>query len=569
MSPRGLLDVALRAVEVELHGTSLESFRMRFGSLELDIVDGGRFRLDGGAMFGVVPKALWERQFPADDENRVWLAVELPARPGSRLRGPDRDRPRRQMDAKERELYAIEQGHDPRRASSRRGASASRTSTRSSSPTSTSTTRAAPRGREAGRCASGLPERTALRPGGGARARARPERARPGLVPSGELGALRGGGPARGRRRRDARSGPGLTVVPLPGHNAGMQAVRIESAGRTAFYFADALPTSAHVPDPVDHGLRPLPRRAASRTRSGCSTGRVREEWLCVFEHDPDVPWGTIVDELERQAPRARRPDRPRRVLSPCYGPSGRGHEDAPGRAGRRVFLERAAVHESRKRGRAAARRPGTRRSGSPRRRASASAAARTSALRRAAGPTARSTAIDQEYPVVGFEGSLTAMSVALAEVDARAVVGLLEQKRASRDRVLHDDGTRNRARGRRAWGPEASRQTRPRLGGARGHGLESERTGSRDRAPPRPRASRSTAASPNATAHAQPSARDVSRTRSVVAGREIDRVRRRRGSPITTSARRPAGRRRRRGDGREEPAGAGRRRIRPPAAPS
>jgi glyoxylase-like metal-dependent hydrolase (beta-lactamase superfamily II) len=43
------------------------------GDLELYWLDGGRFELDGGAMFGVVPKKLWEKRIPSDDENFIQL----------------------------------------------------------------------------------------------------------------------------------------------------------------------------------------------------------------------------------------------------------------------------------------------------------------------------------------------------------------------------------------------------------------------------------------------------------------------------------------------------------------
>lgn len=46
---------------------------MKLGELEVRSVSGGRFRLDGGSMFGVVPKSLWERKCPCDDRNRVLL----------------------------------------------------------------------------------------------------------------------------------------------------------------------------------------------------------------------------------------------------------------------------------------------------------------------------------------------------------------------------------------------------------------------------------------------------------------------------------------------------------------
>ena len=48
---------------------------MRLGSLTLHLVSDGGFRLDGGAMFGVVPKVLWEREKPADDQNRIAMAT--------------------------------------------------------------------------------------------------------------------------------------------------------------------------------------------------------------------------------------------------------------------------------------------------------------------------------------------------------------------------------------------------------------------------------------------------------------------------------------------------------------
>ena len=44
---------------------------MRIGPYDVEIFSDGVFRLDGGAMFGVVPKVLWEKTKPADELNRV------------------------------------------------------------------------------------------------------------------------------------------------------------------------------------------------------------------------------------------------------------------------------------------------------------------------------------------------------------------------------------------------------------------------------------------------------------------------------------------------------------------
>lgn len=48
---------------------------MTVGPFRLDAVELGEFRLDGGAMFGVVPKVLWEKQSPADEKNRIRMNV--------------------------------------------------------------------------------------------------------------------------------------------------------------------------------------------------------------------------------------------------------------------------------------------------------------------------------------------------------------------------------------------------------------------------------------------------------------------------------------------------------------
>lgn len=48
---------------------------LHFGNFELYPVEAGRIKLDGGAMFGVVPKTLWSKQIPADDKNRIQMGM--------------------------------------------------------------------------------------------------------------------------------------------------------------------------------------------------------------------------------------------------------------------------------------------------------------------------------------------------------------------------------------------------------------------------------------------------------------------------------------------------------------
>jgi methylmalonyl-CoA/ethylmalonyl-CoA epimerase len=53
----------------------LDVKRLPFGDLQLTMLHDGGFRLDGGAMFSVVPRLLWEKLAPADDRHRIQLAM--------------------------------------------------------------------------------------------------------------------------------------------------------------------------------------------------------------------------------------------------------------------------------------------------------------------------------------------------------------------------------------------------------------------------------------------------------------------------------------------------------------
>src|SRR5271170_4503301 len=56
-------------------GSDLVRARTHIGDFELTICTDGTYKLDGGAMFGVVPKTLWQKRSPADEENRILLGL--------------------------------------------------------------------------------------------------------------------------------------------------------------------------------------------------------------------------------------------------------------------------------------------------------------------------------------------------------------------------------------------------------------------------------------------------------------------------------------------------------------
>jgi glyoxylase-like metal-dependent hydrolase (beta-lactamase superfamily II) len=60
-----------------MHADDLDLVRARtqVGDFELTVCTDGPYRLDGGAMFGVVPKTLWQQRTPADEQNRILLGL--------------------------------------------------------------------------------------------------------------------------------------------------------------------------------------------------------------------------------------------------------------------------------------------------------------------------------------------------------------------------------------------------------------------------------------------------------------------------------------------------------------
>ena len=73
---------------------------------------------------------------------------------------------------------------------------------------------------------------------------------------------------------------PGVELIVLPGHTSDMMGVRLSSGGQTAIFLADLVPTTAHLPLAVDHGLRSLSADHARRTRrSGCRESCAKAGW--------------------------------------------------------------------------------------------------------------------------------------------------------------------------------------------------------------------------------------------------------------------------------------------------
>jgi glyoxylase-like metal-dependent hydrolase (beta-lactamase superfamily II) len=266
--------------------------RRRFGDFELVSLSDGFFRLDGGAMFGVIPKPLWEKRIPADERNRIRLGLRplLVRTPeGSVLVDTGIGD---KYDEKAIEIYAIE--HPPTLQGSLAAAGVDAAEIRFVVNTHLHFDHAGGNtvAAEGGSVRPAFPRATyliqekewhaALFPGERSRASYRAENA----VPLEEAGIVE-----RVAGKTDPL--PGITLVPTPGHTGGHQSVVIESKGEWAVYFGDTIPTIAHLDPAWVMAYDLFPQETVERKKALLETA-VRRHGLVIFEHDPVTPWGRI-----------------------------------------------------------------------------------------------------------------------------------------------------------------------------------------------------------------------------------------------------------------------------------
>ena len=220
---------------------------MQLGKFELQTVSGGRFRVDGGAMFGVVPKALWSRHIAADDDNRTAQATNcVLVNTGSQLvlidtgYGPDLSvRQKRNFQAEEGEpllLSLADRGLTPEDIdvvvlSHLHFDHAGGATHRNKSNEFTCTFPEAEYVVQRGEWETALSESAELK---GVYS---PNRLRP-LEQRGRLRLLEG----------DEEIVPGVTARVTGGHTRDHMAVIIESDAQAAYFLGDICPTTAHLP---------------------------------------------------------------------------------------------------------------------------------------------------------------------------------------------------------------------------------------------------------------------------------------------------------------------------------
>ena len=265
--------------------------RSALGDFELVSLSDGLFRLDGGAMFGTVPKTLWSKRNPADDRNRITLGMRPLLVRGDLTMLIDAGCGDK-MDAKSAEIYGLDRSYHLDHALADAGVSAEDIDIVLASHlhfdhvggfTARATDgRIVPRFPRARYVAHRDEWEDATHP----HERNRASYLQENFVPLAEACVLDLVGD-------DAEIMPGVRYRRSGGHTRHHQVVTIESGGRTAVFTADMYPTATHVPDPWIMGYDLYPMDTLGFKRAFAREA-IEREHLIFFEHEPVVAAGII-----------------------------------------------------------------------------------------------------------------------------------------------------------------------------------------------------------------------------------------------------------------------------------
>jgi glyoxylase-like metal-dependent hydrolase (beta-lactamase superfamily II) len=268
---------------------------LKLGDYELQLISDGHFWLDGGAMFGVVPRILWEKKTTPDEKNRICLGLNcLLVRTGRHNVLIDTGCGEKYGE-KETRLYRIERQQTLLGELKQKAAlSASDINLvinthlhfdHCGGNTSIVDGRVVPTFPEATYLVRRSEYENANRPNERTAASYFKDNWRS-IEENGRLRLV----------DQDEEVLPGIHLVHTPGHTEGHQSVLIESNGSKLFYLADLCPTSAHVSLPwiMAYDLYPL---TTLETKKEVFRRALAEQWLLFFEHDPHVAAGRLLEE--------------------------------------------------------------------------------------------------------------------------------------------------------------------------------------------------------------------------------------------------------------------------------
>jgi glyoxylase-like metal-dependent hydrolase (beta-lactamase superfamily II) len=277
--------------------------RATIGDFELTVLTDGSYYLDGGAMFGVVPKPLWEKRTQADAQNRVLLGLNTVVIRDGKHTVVVETGIGNKLAPKAREIYQSKALLPSSFAAA--GISLEEVDVVINSHLHFD---------HCGWNTTALPDGSAIPTFPNARyyahrgevmhGRLQLERDAVSYMPANYEPLIANGQMTLLEAPQEIL--PGISVELFPGHTPQMMAVNVTSGGRTASYISDLIPTSAHLDLTwgMAYDLDPL---TVIEQRKRFYARAIPERWLVLFTHDHATPFG-YVELSEKSKP----------VLRPC-----------------------------------------------------------------------------------------------------------------------------------------------------------------------------------------------------------------------------------------------------------
>lgn len=272
---------------------------MKFGKFEIYPVTDGYFYLDGGAVFGIVPRVLWEKIFPPDERNRIHLALHCPLVVTKKYNILIDTGIGTKREEKFRKIYGIDKKPNLLESLYRFGYQPKNIDLVINTHLHFDHAGGNTTFNEKGEIVPTFPKakyfiqkgemEVALNPN----ERIKASYATEDFLPISDHASL------CLVNDDTIEVDKGISLVKIGGHTRDHQCVKIESEGQVAFFLADLVPTVAHLQYPYIAGYDLFPLETLENKKKVLKQA-FEERWLLIFQHDPKVRMGYLKKVGER-----------------------------------------------------------------------------------------------------------------------------------------------------------------------------------------------------------------------------------------------------------------------------
>ena len=271
------------------------------GDAQITVCTDGTALFDGGAMFGVVPRTLWQRKLPPDDLNRVAIGLNcVVVRLGGKTVLIETGFGNK-LTPKLREIYGAQQRLPESLAAA--GIAPAEVDIVINTHLHWDHCGWNTMRDDSGDARAFFPHARYIAPAGEVEhGRRQFERDRISYVAD-NYEPLLANGQMQTIEAAEEQVCTGIRVERFPGHTASMLAVHVESAGEHACFISDLVPTSAHLDLTWCMGFDLDPMRVIEE-RKRFFARAVAEQWLVLFSHDHALPMTQLgFDDRGRAVP--------------------------------------------------------------------------------------------------------------------------------------------------------------------------------------------------------------------------------------------------------------------------